>query len=162
MKDAIGEAARMPYRCGWREVLPDFVCRTACERSTCLSVFEGLLDSLRRNSGERSVCLVWLSAVPSEPCIGTGDWSSCLGLVSVFEGLLDLLRRNFGERSACLVRLSAVPSETFIGTGDWSSCLFVVPVEISSGMSKVALRVRLDRSSGQISFISQVGATVLN
>ena len=98
MKDAIGEAARKPYRFGWREGLPDFVCRTSCKWSACLSVLEGLPDLLRRNSGERSACLVCFSAVPSE---------------------------------------------------------------MSSGMSKVALCVRLDRSSGQISFISQVGATVL-
>ena len=61
----------------------------------------------------------------------------------MLEGLPDVLRRNSGERSACLVCFSAVPSETLIG------------------MSKVALFVRLDRSSDQISFISQVGATVL-
>jgi len=116
MKDAIGEAARKPYRFGWREGLLDFVCRSSCEQSACLSVLEGLPDLLRHN---------------------LGDWSACLDC------------------------FSAVPSETFIGTGDWSSCLFVVPSEISIGISEVALCVRLDSSSGQISFISQVGATVL-
>ncbi len=90
MKDAIGEAARKPYRFGWREVLPDFVCRIACERSACLSLFEGLLDLLWCNSGERSACSVRLSAVPSETFIGTGDWSSCVFVVSVVEGILDL------------------------------------------------------------------------
>ena len=48
MKDAIGEAARKPYRFGWREGLPDFVCRTSCELSACPSVLEGLPDLLRR------------------------------------------------------------------------------------------------------------------
>ena len=95
MKDEIGETARKPCRFGWREGLPDFVCRTSYERSACV---------------------------------------------------------------ACL---SVVPSETLIGTGDWSACLFVVPSEIAIGISKVARCVRLDRSFGQISFMSQVGATVL-